>query len=274
MKTKTAAALRLKRLYHYQPFDKPERLARMFTEGTIYFSRPREFNDPWDCRPCFSKSGLRDPEEYERTVLWFVNSDRKNTSLPEAEHLRREKELRSNPKLVEWMIDQTTYEMEQAIQNQYRVYCLSTHPDSTLMWSHYADSFKGICLEFSVQNELFCGSLQVEYIGGYPAFSVSATNDDANIQPLLTKSDVWHYESEFRVIASERPFVFEGVPTTDQGFLLLPHGALKSVIIGSLMPERDRELVRSIVHKSGWDVELKIASLIQDRYAFEISRLD
>lgn len=191
MKTITAAALRIKRLCHYQPFDKPERLARMFTEGTIYFSRPRDFNDPWDCRPCFSKSGLKDPEHYERTVRWFVDCGRKNTSLPEAEHLRREQELRSNPKLVEWMIDQTTSEMEQAIPNQYRVYCLSTHPDSTLMWSHYADSCKGICLEFSAQNELFCRALQVEYVGGYPLFSVSATDDDANLQPLLTKSEVW-----------------------------------------------------------------------------------
>ena len=46
MKTKTAAALGIERLYHYQSFDKPERLARVFTDGTLYFSRPRDFNDP------------------------------------------------------------------------------------------------------------------------------------------------------------------------------------------------------------------------------------
>lgn len=274
MKTKTAAALHIKRLYHYQAFDK-ERLSRMFTEGTIYFSRPRDFNDPWDCRPFFSKSALDDLEEYERTVRWFVRCHRtRNTSLPEAEHLRREEELRSNRKLLEWMIDKMTSEMEQAIQTQYRVYCLSIHADSILMWSHYAASCKGLCLEFSVQNKLFCAALRVEYLNHCPTFSVAATDEDANLRPLLTKSAAWGYEDEFRVVASEQPFVFAGVPTTTQGFLALPQGALQSVILGSLMPAPDREWVRSLIHKSGWNVALKVASIIPDQYAFQIRGID
>jgi hypothetical protein len=28
------------------------------------------------------------------------------------------------------------------------IYCVSTNYDDVLMWSHYADSHKGICLEF------------------------------------------------------------------------------------------------------------------------------
>lgn len=275
MKTKTAAALHIERLYHYQCFNEPERLARIFTEGTIYFSRPRDFNDPWDCRPCFSKSVLDDPEEHERTVRWFINCARtRNTSLSEDEHLRREQELRANRKLLEWMIDEVTSEMERAIQTQYRVYCLSIHPDSTLMWSHYAASCKGLCLEFSVRNELFCGALKVDYLDRYPLFSISATDEYANLRPLLTKSTIWQYEDEFRLIASEQPFVFPGVPTTKQGFLTLPKGALKSVIVGALMPTSDRELVRSLVTESGWNVSLQVATVVPDHYAFEIRALE
>ena len=76
MKTKTAAALGIKRLYHYQSFEKPERLARIFTDGTLYFSMPHDFNDPWDCRPFYNKSALDDPEYYNRVVRWFVHTDR------------------------------------------------------------------------------------------------------------------------------------------------------------------------------------------------------
>jgi hypothetical protein len=50
MRTRTAAQQKISRLYHYQPFD-ATRLARIFTEGTIYCSNPRDFNDPWDCKP-------------------------------------------------------------------------------------------------------------------------------------------------------------------------------------------------------------------------------
>lgn len=274
MKTKTAAALRIDRLYHYQSFDKPERLARIFTDGTLYFSRPRDFNDPWDCRPFYNKSSLDDANEYERTVRWLVHCDRsRNTSLREEEHLRREQEVRSNRKLLEWMIDQLTSEMDEAIQKQYRVYCLSTHPDSTLMWSHYAASCRGLCLEFSVRNDLFCGSLPVEYLPKYPLFSIAATDEDANLRPLLTKSEVWSYENEFRLVASEHPFVFPDVPTTKGGFVPLPKGALQSVIVGTQMQPSDREVVRALVNDSRWGIELKVANLVPDRYTFDIITL-
>jgi hypothetical protein len=172
------------------------------------------------------------------------------------------------------MIDEVTSGMEQAIQRQYRVYCLSTHPDSTRMWAHYADSCKGLCLEFSVRNELFCGALKVEYLDNYPRFSISATDEDENLRPLLTKSKEWEYEDEFRLIASEQPFVFPGVPTTNQGFLALPEGALQSVIVGELMPAPNRELVRSLVKESGWNISLKVATVVSDRYEFEIRPLE
>jgi hypothetical protein len=59
MKTKTAAELHVERLYHYQGFDRPERLARIFTEGTIYFSKPGDFNDPLGLSAIFQQVGTR-----------------------------------------------------------------------------------------------------------------------------------------------------------------------------------------------------------------------
>ena len=129
-----------------------------------------------------------------------------------------------------------TADMEKAIQQQYRVYCLSTHPDSILMWAHYAASCRGVCLEFSVENELLCGALPVAYLDSYPRFDVAATDADENLQPLLTKSAVWSYEDEFRVIVSEHPFVLPDVPTTKDGLLALPKGSLRSVIVGKKCP--------------------------------------
>ena len=271
MKTKTAFEIGIDRLYHYQSINKPERLARIFTDGSIYFSRPRDFNDPWDCRPCFSKSELDDPVEYERIVCSFLE---RNTSLSDIENKENGKKLRKDRKFLESKIDQFTSDMDSAIQTKYRVYCLTTHPDSTLMWSHYADSCKGICLEFSVNNNLFCGVFKIEYCEKYPLFRIRTDDEDENIRTLLTKSKDWEYEDEFRVMATEKPYRYDDVPTTTNGFLALPKGALQSVIIGAQMPLEDQELVQSLVKKSGWNVELKVASLVPDRYAFEIRHLD
>jgi hypothetical protein len=275
MMINTAASLHIDRLYNYQSFEKPERLTRIFTERTLYFSKPIDFNDPWDCRPFFNKSKLDDPDEYERTVRWFAQCDRnRNTSRSLEEHLQREQELRANRELLEWSIDQMTSNIERAIQEQYRVYCLSTHPDSTLMWAHYSNSSKGLCLEFAVRNDLFCKALQIEYLPFYPLLKVAEENDKKELRAILTKSEVWTYEDEFRLVASEHPFVFPEVPTTKDGFLPFPKDALKSVIVGPLMSTSDRELVRSIVRGSGWNIALKVASPVPDRYKLEIKMLD
>ena len=189
MKFKTATELSIDRLFHYTSFIKPERLVRVFTENTIYCSNPKDFNDPWDCRPCFNKEVLNDPKEYDRIVKWFVLCDRKNnTTLSEKEYKLREQELRSNRKLFEWMIDEMTSGMEKAIQSQYRVFCLSIHPDSPLMWSHYGGKHQGICLEFSVRNTLFCTAFQIEYMNRYPIFNLSEVDEAANLMPLVVKS--------------------------------------------------------------------------------------
>jgi len=133
MNIKTAPELYIERLYHYQAFDK-KRLTKILNKGTIYFSNPKDFNDPWDCRPCFSKFSLDDPDKYKCTVDWFAYCARKSGPfLSEADHLESEKKLRSDRKLLERLLDEMTLGMEQMIQTRYRVYCLSTHPDSTLM---------------------------------------------------------------------------------------------------------------------------------------------
>jgi Protein of unknown function (DUF2971) len=41
------------------------------------------------------------------------------------------------------------------------IYCLTPDPTSILMWSHYADHHRGICLEFDVANALFLKAWKV-----------------------------------------------------------------------------------------------------------------
>jgi hypothetical protein len=268
--TKTAAERRIRRLYHYQPFH-ADRFARIFTECTIYCSNPKDFNDPWDCRACFSKLLLNDAVEYERTVQWFLRIGLKHGSLisPE-EHTRREQELRTNRKLLEWMIDEATARIGEAVNNQYRVYCLSTHGDVPLMWSHYANAHHGVCLEFSVENDLFCGALAIEYLERYPQLDLADDDKDAGLRALLTKSEHWRYENEFRLIAAAPGYTFPGLLATKDNFLQLPTGSLTAVIVGCLMQESDRDIVGALVNGASWPVALMEAHRVPDRYELEL----
>jgi hypothetical protein len=271
MKTKTAAEQRIRSLFHYQSFDDPERLARILIDQLIYCSNPKDFNDPWDCRPCFSKSVLDDPVQYERVLQQLVQSSRKRDPLiPATEHARRVQVLRSDRPLLERMIDQMTEAIEKAVFAQYRVYCLTPDPDAPLMWSHYARAHQGICLEFSVENDLVCGALPVEYLSHYPEFNLADNDEDASLRPLLTKSEIWRYEREYRLVVAAPGYSSPGVLPTRDNFVALPPGALKAIIMGCLMPERDREAIHTLIKDSGTSVALRAARRVANLYALEI----
>jgi hypothetical protein len=124
MAIETAESLNVQRLYHYQSFDKPERLAQIFTERKLYFSALEHLNDPWDCRPFFRTSGLDDAVECERVIDWLINADRRlNAFLPEAKYSHREERLRSDRGFMERLVDQITVQTYESFKKQYRVYC-------------------------------------------------------------------------------------------------------------------------------------------------------
>jgi hypothetical protein len=85
MVVETAQSLNIHRLYHYQSFERPERLAQIFTDRKLYFSALEHLNDPWDCRPYFRTSGLDAPAERDRVIRWMIDAARKhNPSLPDS----------------------------------------------------------------------------------------------------------------------------------------------------------------------------------------------
>lgn len=108
-----------------------------------------------------------------------------------------------------------------------RMYCLTPVPDSMLMWSHYSDRHRGICLEFDKDSDLIGMGHQVRYRDTYPELLPQTAKNDL-LELVLTKSKDWSYEKEFRIIASS----LEGPTKLCDEFVLLPEGALTGIILG------------------------------------------
>jgi hypothetical protein len=270
MRIITAAAAKVARLYHYQR-HKPERLKQVLA-GTIYMSPPHDFNDPWDCRPCFNDD-VTNPDIRRRQVEFLYGAARKVTPyIPEAEHRRRADELSRDPAALRASIEQVSSGIADGIAKRYRVYCLTSKSDDTLMWSHYAENHRGVCLEFGIDNDAFCGALEVEYCETYPALDLADEDDDTLLLPLLTKAACWSYEDEYRLIAQEKAAAgnFESL-ITEKNLLPLPANALKAVIIGCLTPPAQREEIQKIVEASGRDIALKQAVRAPNRYELTIA---
>lgn len=259
-------------LFRYQPFNS-DRLLQVLRDGKLYLSCPRDFNDPWDCKPWFNTELLTDPQYLASAVEWYVGVTFAHApTVPADEVFRRADYFRRNPHVVAEKIKEVSRGIGGTIDRRYRVCCFSDSPTVPLMWAHYADRHRGLCLEFSTQNTVFSAALKVEYHPTYPPFDLTASDTDSALLPLLAKSNDWSYEHEYRLIAQERA-VAVGGPTllTDSGFLALPDGCLMSVIVGCMADHRVIQEVKQLIRTTAPRVALKIATRLPDRYELAVT---
>ena len=270
MTLRTAAQLGLRRLYHYQSFN-ADYLREVIVNSVIHFSKPSDFNDPWDCRPWFDFDCLTDPAILEQHVQWYIGIMRRHRPDIAAEQVRRNAEFfRRNPDALAGKVREFSTAMASAIDARYRVYCLSCEYDSELMWSHYAAKHQAVCLEFAVRNELFCSAFQVQYAERYPQFFMSDfAGPDEHIAPLITKSAAWSYENEFRLISDENGDPRHTIVTAG-GKRAIPPSSLTAVIVGCQVSDATRESIAQMVAASPHRPLLKSAVRMPDRYGLTI----
>jgi hypothetical protein len=255
-------------LYHWQRFN-PKRLQSTLETNRIYCSSPGAFNDPWDCKPHFNSEILADPQENERHVGWAVDLCRRKTTMSpqDVDHMRHT--LLSDRARAAELLNRMSEEMGPAINEQYRVYCLGPSVSNLLMWAHYAESHNGVCLEFNLANETLCGALRCSYLPEFPLLKLHDDSDDAALLILLSKSEVWSYEQEYRLVAQERAVATSDADTlmTDNSFLQLPSGALRAVITGC---QSDHDSIRTMVQQAAPGVRVRRAVKVPNRFELSI----
>jgi hypothetical protein len=253
------------RLFHYQRFDEGH-LASLLDDGKLKFSRPDGFNDPWDCRVHYQVP--TDPEAVTIVIEHWKKLHREHhPEISEARRALMAFEFKSDPSKMTGGLANTENILYNTLCNQYRIYCLSERPDVSLMWGHYAGSHTGICLEFDARCAPFAEVKQVKYVSAYPAFDVVTGAYEA----LVTKSEDWCYEAEWRLLAEER--VFARSPRTiktDNNFLTIPSRALKSVTIGCLAEKSTRQQIENLIKTKAESVLLRQATLARDKYELVI----
>ena len=256
-------------LYHWEKFCE-KRLSALLRDKRIYCSNPTSFNDPWDCKPHFNTEILNDSAERQKHAQWVIDvCQRKSPIPPEAQERMRQTFLH-NPAAAAKLINQLSGEMASDIDERYRVYCLGTNPQNLLMWSHYADSHRGICLEFSLRNEIFCAALKCEYSSAYPIMKLHDNSDDTALLSLLAKSDVWSYEKEYRLIAQDESKAFPDSESLKSNghFLKFTQGALVSVITGC---QSDHQRIHDLVKSVDPTVAVKQATRVPNRFEISIA---
>jgi hypothetical protein len=82
----------------------------------------------------------------------------------------------------------------------------------------------------------------------------------------------WAYEAEWRLIAEERAAATSPLSLkTNNDFLTLPSGVLKSVTIGALAHETSRRLIHDLIKSHAIGVLVRQATVAPDRYELTIN---
>lgn len=105
-------------------------------------------------------------------------------------------------------------QVQTSLESRLKICCLTTDYTNKLMWSHYADSHKGICVEYDFSDSAVNKSqpLPVYYSHERPQFDWKLAGELTQeakskgtaclMQALLTKDEDWSYEKEWRMVIS------------------------------------------------------------------------
>lgn len=158
---------------------------------SLKFSCPFDFNDPFESRYCFQ---IEDSKDGERFIHEKVKRHISNPSQRIAESQRIKNQFKA-PRSLE------DNDIFNEVIRQIGVFCLSEVNDSILMWSHYANEHKGICIGFDTGKSMFQLAWQVKYQEEFPIIQRPKDSEEILLnKSLLTKADCWSYEKEWRII--------------------------------------------------------------------------
>lgn len=158
---------------------------------------------------------------------------------------------------MQYAFQQLETNVVQKLMGIFRIGCLSANHKSPLMWSHYADSHRGFCVEYDFgspdQSTLSLLPLPVLYshdrplVPWYVSFSntpenTMAANKDI-LLGLLTKDSSWEYEKEWRLlIAAKQPN-------------LCPMPRITTVYLGACISEVNKEKIIAIAKEKHFAVK-------------------
>jgi hypothetical protein len=243
--------------YKYREFpadcDKEgwERLELMLRDRQIYFSSPKQLNDPFDCFPhvtldCSTAEARRKSEEY------IAEGVEQRDGVKVTEKHRRDPGFQRA--VSELMADITserarTDKLYDQIAAHTGVYCMSKQGDSILQWSYYAKGHSGFCLEFNIPPkaappfDMVVGMEYVQDRRSVDVFDLISKNNKAYLWPLVRrKLDRWQHEEEVRAFV------------TRSGLTRFSPGMLTGVIFGTKTAEPHKEWLQRTLEQGGMRV--------------------
>jgi hypothetical protein len=231
-------------VYKYMPSD------RFFGNFKFRLTPAEDLNDPRELVPDIR---LRDPSAYARNIVlrntesayWRLQISRPDLSPEQVWAQITAAAAKHMENFDETAKKQDLFDMFMRVTNRnVGVLSLAEEPLNELMWAHYANSHAGFVVGLDGDSEFFspkpgepkvCGELMnVIYTDTNPVVYVEAGKIDIPKEVFFTKSPVWSYEKEWRMI-KYLPSADEVQNVNDKPIHLfnVPADAIREVLIGA-----------------------------------------
>jgi hypothetical protein len=243
----------------------------IITNSRIYFSSPEQFNDPLDCAPiCALAKPLT--EEFIKELLddEAALARAAGKSKEEVEALRKAEGVPPQ-RIAKAVTERTRHELVKDA----RVFCLSASEVHPLLWSHYADSHRGLCLHFrAAPGSLFGLARAVDYRRERPSILVPLhyNNDDIADAMVRVKGDFWDYEDEYRIIGHEGADVDWGATMVNR-LCSFPPKLLCGITLGMKTLPKDRKDLMALAAQHYPEMAVYQAQEAKDHFGVEIFRI-
>lgn len=203
-----------RKLYKYRSFGVNS--LRILSEAEIFYANPKSFNDPLDCNPTIRIDTDRASlEQFCDKILTITKG--KDQAWKIIDQIRGScveyGDYKTNPKVEQYYMRCLGSEIKDIIEAEMAprgVLSMAERWDCPLMWSHYADEHRGLCIEYDLTNH-DCSHIQPVNYNRPRSIKITDLiqwklhqSEDAkqNIFDtyFFTKSPQWRYEKEWRDI--------------------------------------------------------------------------
>ena len=204
---------------------------KILKSGKIILTNPLEFNDPFDSELLIKNEDYEKAIELIKNYCFFkvLSNKTNNKNIKKMmNEIKKEKIYKYNEfnilgnfsKKNDINFINNIKKKVDEIRNSALIGCFSKTNNNILMWSHYADSHKGVCIEFEEERKNIFKDVSYsetrEYfdinfvVSKLLAFDFLNKKYDLNdnalfdkiMKPFYVKSKDWEYEQEIRCVLS------------------------------------------------------------------------
>jgi len=159
--------------------------------------------------------------------------------------------------------------------------------DNILMWSHYADSHRGMAIRLDSSHDFLSDLVRVRYVSEIPDFR--REYPDVSFAELYFKSTHWSYEQEWRLVREMRSAdAWYNAQTKElaepdahyqpvwpmMGMLRVPPNAIKAVVLGSeVTPQMVERIVEAMANSEISHAVLQQVVLDDDHYELTFTNI-